>query len=222
IALQSEALCEMFLDKPDNVISLLKNQKWYSFLPSVGQMLSQSYQMLGETKEAKFTLQDSILDSILTIFYDITAYLSICNDDVDHFDEICRRAINLGETFNIKQLFPVAILSFFLTAAEGYLTIGNMDKALIMLESYSEVATDDIFPLTTRGDKFFTLIDELKDKQLDELSFKMTELSRDTQSIKQDIVDSVIQNPIFTTLANDQRYKVVTKKLEVLLHDISL
>ena len=114
LAFQSEALCEMMLGNFSKVIALLENERRYSFQPSVEAMLSQSYQMLGKVKEAKITLQENILRGVIEFFYNMTSYLAICTDDINHFEETCRRTVEVGETFRVKEIFPIAILPFYL------------------------------------------------------------------------------------------------------------
>ena len=96
------------------------------------------------------------------------------------------------------------------------MTIGNVEKALAMLEAYTEIATSDIFPLKPRakGDNFFTLINEHQDKQLSEYPFAMPELPRHEQSIKQDMVDAVIKDPAFSALSENRRFQRLVRRLE--------
>jgi len=217
LALQSEAICEIMLGNSKDVVALLENERRYVFHPSIGVMLSQSYQELGKVQEAKIVMQDIILDSVISIFFDIAPYLAICADDEELFEETCKRTMELAQIFKINELFPVAILPFYLAAAEGYVTIGNQDKALTMLETYTQIASDDIFPVVVKGDSFFTLIDELQNKQMQEYPFKMPEPPRDKQTIKQNLLDSVILNPIFSGLADMPRYKKTVENLKIKL-----
>ena len=214
LALHSEAVCEMIIGNANNVVTLLENEKRYTPQPSIGAMLSQSYQVLGKAKEAKATLQEGILDSMISLLYDMPSYLAICTDDVSHFDEICRRTIILIELFNAKKLSPISILPFYLTAADGYVTIRNTEKALDMLEAYTEVATGDIFPLVVKGDNFFTLIDEIHNKQLNERPFGMPEIPRDEQSVRLEITNTVISHPAFFALHENQRFQNLIQKLK--------
>lgn len=86
-----------------------------------------------------------------------------------------------------------------------------------MLETYTEIMSGDIFPLTLRGDNFFTLIEELKEKQLRDLPYVMPELSRDEQSIKHDLVNIVINGPSYRPFHENQRFQNLAKKLEDIL-----
>jgi len=217
LALHSEAACEMMLNNPKEITVLLENEVRYSPQPSVSVILSQAYQMLGKMEEAKSTLQDSILDRVIGFFNEVYPYLAICTDDINHFEEICRRTNGMIELFNMKKLNPISVLPFYLTAAEGYLTLGNTEKSLAMLEVYAEVATDDIFPLAVKGDDFFTLVAGYRNKQLNERPYGMPEYPRDEQSVKQEIVDTIIINPAFSALHENKQFQDLTKRLKQML-----
>ena len=221
LALQCEAVCEIMLDKTTEVITLLEHEKkHFSFHPSVGVMLSQSYKMLGEIQEAKITMQDAILNSIIALFYDIPYYLDICTDNKDYFEEVCRRTIAMIEIFNAKEVSPMAILPFYIAAATGYLAFDDTEKSLSMIETYTEIVTGDIIPLTIlKGDNFFTLIDELRDKTLREFPFGFPNLPLNEQSFKQTLVEAIVENTAYSTLADNPRYKSLSEKLKSTLSE---
>jgi len=104
-------------------------------------------------------------------------------------------------------------LPFYIAAAAGYLAYGDAENSLAMLETYTEITTGDIFPLTHRGDDFFTLIEQFQK----ELPFDLPDLPRDERSIKQDMVDAVINNPAFSVLHEMEQYQNLTKRLKQIL-----
>ncbi|MCL2719541.1 MAG: helix-turn-helix domain-containing protein [Lachnospiraceae bacterium] len=217
-ALHAEALCELMLGNPNQVIVLLENEKinLNFFHPSIGVMLSQSHQMLGNIKEAKITLQSSILDNIIGFFNNIPSYLAICSDDYGHFDEICRRTIEMIEVFNIKTINPSAVLPIYLAAAGGYLLMdekASAEKALQMLEEYTNIVTGDIYPFRAKSDDFFTFIDNVKN----EISFGSIDVPRDEKTIKHDLVNAVIINPAFAVFSDEPRFQNITRKLMKLI-----
>lgn len=209
LALHLEATCEIMLGNPNEVIGLLKNAKTSTVSYEV--LLAQAYQMTGKIQEAKTKLQGSIYDSIGGLFGTITPYLAICADDAEHFEEICKRTIELIKIFKVKELHPVGILPFYLTAAQGYLANQNSEKTLDMLETYTDIVTGDIYPLTLKGDDFFNLIDGLLEE---ELPFGTADLPRDEKSIKQSMSDAVINNPAFSIFAENPRYQNIATRLK--------
>ncbi|MCL2378280.1 MAG: helix-turn-helix domain-containing protein [Defluviitaleaceae bacterium] len=215
LALLSEAVCEMELDNPKAVITILENIKSrFYFHPSVEVMLSQSYRMLGKTHAAKITLQGAIFESVANICFNVPHYLAINTDDKEYFEEICKRTMQMIEIFNAKEVYPIAVMPFYLEAAKGYLTIGSTDKALDMLEIYTEIATNDSFSDAPQKDGFFTFVNEHCNEKRSGVDFGLFEMELSKQFIQQSIINSVVEEPIYATLADEPRYKALTKKLE--------
>lgn len=130
LALHTEAMCEMVLGNPNEIIYLLKDVKPS---PPNEVLLSQAYIMTGKIEEAKTELQKSIYSGIIGLFDCIPPYLIICADDTEHFEEIYKRTTELIKSFNLKELAPTFIMPFYLAAAQGYLTNGNLEKSINIL-----------------------------------------------------------------------------------------
>jgi len=214
MALHCEALCEMILGNPNEVIALLDNEKnCFSLHPSVEVMLAESYHMLGKIHDAKITLQGAIFKSISAFFLNVPYYLTINIDDKKYFEEICKRTTQMIDVFNAKEVYPIAIMSFYLEAAKGYLPIGNMKKALAMLETYVEIAVGDIFSITPERDNFFALVGKHQNEAKSGIDFEFFDEFYDGQSTKQSIINAVVKEPAFDVLTGEPRYKALTKKL---------
>lgn len=224
LALQSEALCEMMCDNPHNIIMLLENESRHSMQPSIGTLLSRAHQMLGNRREAGIISQGSVFDAVVSLFYEITSHLSLCadaNDGGAEFEAVCRRALALEDIFQVRSLFPLPVLSFYMTAAQGYMGLGNTDKALAMLEDYTQLASEPIFPLGIQSDDFFPMLKEAREKQMAESAIIMPGLPRDEQAMKREIVGAVVDSSVFSTLSGLPRYESLTGKLKVLLRSPS-
>ena len=199
-ALQMEATCELMLGNSDTVIELLKN---VIPPPSPKGLLAQAHLMKGNVIGAKTKLQESMYFGVHALFSSITPYLEICLDDELHFQEICKRAENLIEIFNMKEIALASILPFYLAAARGYVAFENYERALDLLEEYAKIITSGIYPLKPiKGDEFFSLIGDSTEAPF----FGSGELPRDEKSIKQSMVDLVVKNPVFAVLKEDPRF----------------
>jgi len=219
LALKSEAVCELMQDKPREVIALLESIKTrIAFHPSVEAMLAKSYQMIEKIHDAKVTLQGAVYESIIALFCNMPHYLSVNIDNKEYFDEICKRTTAIIEIFNANEICPLEIMPFYLEAAKGYLVIGNKEKTFAMLEAYVELAAGDISPCTPKIDTFFTLIDEYGGEVKNRAPFGFSDEFLDRQSIRQFIIDDVIEEPAFNILANEPRYKMLTEKLKNNIH----
>jgi transcriptional regulator with XRE-family HTH domain len=202
-----EAVSLISLGKPKEVIDLLGESN--SFVMSTEILLASAYQMTGKIDEAKRTLQIEIYQYFLTLFQLLQFYLSLCTDDEKLFDEISKRAWSIADVFHLEELHPSILLPFYLIAAQGNLVNGNTDKAIKCLESYTRIATGDIYPLKLKGDNFFNLIDAWFE------NFPIgTNLPRDEKIIKRSMLEAVINNPAFVTLTEDIRFKNIILKLK--------
>ena len=207
-ALSGEATCAIMLGNPNEVIFLLEDFK--SAVNSNDVMLSQAYIMTGKIKEAKTKLQGGIYKSLVELFSTIPPYLAICADDLSHAAEIYRRAVEIIELFNLKTICPTHIMPFYLAAAQLYSGNGNSAMALEVLETYTELVTGDIYPLKLfQKDGFFNLIDGFEGAP----AFALAALPRDENSIKQSMADAVIENPAFSILAGEPRFRSIAEKL---------
>ena len=198
---------ELLLGNPEEVVSLFEGAK--GKVPSSNELLlSQAYQMMGKEKEAKTELQRSIYDNIMMLVGIIPSYMALCTEDAAHFEEICRRASEIINLWGVKKLAPAVVVQFYLGAAAGYMAIYKSDKALDMLEEYVELAINDFFPLVIKGDAFFSLV------EFDDVPpFGAAEVPRDDNSIKQSLVDGMVNNPAFEALYENPRFKSMANKL---------
>lgn len=59
----------------------------------------------------------------------------------------------------MRHLHPTVLVSLYICAAQGYIAQKEHEKALDMLQHYSEIVTGDIYPLSLHSDDFFDLMD---------------------------------------------------------------
>ena len=208
MALHLIATCEILLGNPDEVIRLFESAK--NKVPSSNEvLLSQAYLMTGKVKEAKTELQSSIFDSITSVVGVIPSYMALCTDDTGQFEEICKRTIETIKLWGVKDIFPAAVIPFYLSAATGYTQNKDTDKALDMLEEYVYIATNNFLPITIKRDDFFNLIKV----SFDDLPFGTADTPRDEKSIKQSLVDGIASNPAFAPLHENQRFQNLVKRI---------
>lgn len=206
LALNLEAFCALTLKKPDEVIELLEGTGRKTI--STETLLAQAYQMVGKLREAKSEMQVGIYQHIVALFDDLSDYLMFCTDNLEQFEETFSRAVAVAEAFDLKHLHPSVLIKFYILAAQGYTTLENTDRAMEILEEYTDLVTGDIYPLQLQGDDYFNLIDEW----FDELDLG-TSLPRDEKIIRQSMADGVMTNPIFAVFADEYRFQRIIEKL---------
>ncbi|MEL1136046.1 helix-turn-helix transcriptional regulator [Desulfitobacterium sp. THU1] len=206
-ALYLEALCNLALGDSQAVLELLEGKIEPAMPPE--SLLASAYQMTGRVNEAKSILQVGIFQNIVVLFNFFPAYMALCIDEREKFEEMLRRALAMVEAFDIKRLHPAVTVGIYLTAAQGYVAQGHQDKALAMLQEYTALVTGDIYPLSLHGDAFFDQLDSwLEDLDLG------TNLPRDEKTIRQSMADAVVQNPTFAVLAEDKGFQRIVDKLQ--------
>jgi len=165
--------------------------------------------MTGRAEEAQSVLQVGIFQNIVVLFNFFPAYLTLCADVPSKFDEVLRRSLVVAETFDMRHLHPGVLVNLYISAAQGYITQKNHDKALEMLQKYTEIVTSDIYPLSLHGDAFFDHLEGWLDK-LD----LGTNLPRDEKTIKRSMSDVIVNNPAFLVLSDQPRFQSITEKLQ--------
>lgn len=206
-ALYMEALCSLASGDPNTALELLDRTVAPALPPE--SILASAYQMTGRVEDAKAVLQVGIYQNIVVLFNFFPAYLMLCAGNPAKFDEVLRRAFVVSEAFDMRRLHPAVLAGLYISAAQGYITQSNHDRALDMLQQYAQIVTGDIYPLTLHGDAFFDLLDGW----LDELDLG-SGLPRDEKTIRKSMADVIVQNPAFSALAGDHRFKDIALKLQ--------
>ncbi len=205
-AFYMEAYCSLAAGDPNAALELLDGTIEPALPPE--SLMASAYQLAGRVKDAKVVLQVGIYQNIVVLFNFFPAYLMLCMDDPSKFDEVLRRAFNVAEVFDMRHLHPGVLVGLYICAAQGYIGQDNQDKALDMLQQYTEIVTSDIYPLSLHGDDFFDLLDNWLIK-LD----LGNDLPRDEKTIRMSMSDVVVHNPAFSVLADKQRFRNISEKL---------
>lgn len=207
-ALNMEALCALSLGNPNEVLELLEGIKMP--LTSSETLLASAYEMTGKPKEARQVLQVGIYQYIVGLFGLLSSYMALCVDDSTLFEETYQRTIAVAEAFHIEKLNPSVLMSLYISASQIYLTFGNTNNTLNILEKYAELVTGDIYPLHLHGDDFFYLLDEWLEEEL----VLGTALPRSESIVRESMIKAVVSNPAYDSLADDLRFKRIVKRLK--------
>lgn len=206
-ALYLEALCSLAARDPNTALELLEGEVEPALPPE--SILASAFQMTGRADKAKSVLQVGIYQNIVVLFNFFPAYLMMCTDDPAKFEEVLRRARNTEEVFDMRHLHPGVLVKLYICAAQGYIAQNSHDKALDMLQQYTEIVTSDIYPLNLHSDDFFDLLDDW----LITLDLG-NDLPRDERTIRKSMYDVVVNNPAFSALSDKQRFQSMVEKLK--------
>ncbi|NLG81045.1 MAG: helix-turn-helix transcriptional regulator [Bacilli bacterium] len=212
LATSMEAYCALMLGNPNEVIELLENKS--NKIISNESLLASAYQMIGKLTEAKYVMQVGMYQFLCNLFDSLVNYLRLCHDNIEQFDETYKRALGLAEVFNLKKLHPTLLTKLYIAASEGYVIFGNNQKALEILEKYTELVTGAIYPLKLTGDDYFNLINQW----IEELDLGNSP-PRSEKIIRKSMAEIVIYNPAFTPLESEVRFKWIVDKLKTLIDE---
>lgn len=206
-ALYMEAFCGLAAGKPEAVLELLDGTVAPALPPE--SLLASAYQMTGQVKEAKSMLQVGIYQNVVVLFNFFPAYLMLCADVPEKFEEVLRRSLIVSEAFDMKHLHPGVLVGLYIAAAQGYIMQGNKSKTLEMLQKYTEIVTGNIYPLKLHGDEFFDLLESWLVK-LD----LGTDLPRDEKTVRQSMMNIILKNPLFAVLSEEAQYNSIIERLQ--------
>jgi len=207
LSLYMEATCALMMGKPDEVIELIDETSRKMISPE--SLLASAYQMVGKAEEARSILQFSIYQHMRSLLGDLTNYLLLCTNDHKQFENTFKRANEIAEAFDLKRLHPSLLINLYIVAAQGFTMLENTEKALEILEKYAELVTGDIYPLELKGDGYFNLIDQW----IEELDLGNVP-PRSEKIIRKSMADAVINNPAFTALDKEIRFRRIAEKLK--------
>ena len=207
-ALQMEAYCLLALEHPSEVLELLEQEPSMA-MPSEP-LLASAYQMAGNRREAKRVLQIGIYQGLLSLVDLLTSYTGLCTDDRKTFEESSRRLQSIASTFHMDELHPGILLSCYIILAQGWASFGETEKALDILEKYTDLATGAIYPLQLHGDAYFTLLNDWLDSTLEFGEYP----PRKESVIRHSMTQALTDNPAFHSLMDHPRFQLMTDRLK--------
>jgi len=205
-----EAICYMILQQPKEVLELLDGTMKPIICDET--LLANGYYMTGNIQKAKVVLQVSTYQHLLSIMGAFPTYLLLHAGEIEKFEEIVKRSLSISEVFKLDMLNPNAAVQLYLAAAQGYTMQGKIEKALNMLSKYADICTSNFFPLLLHGDAFFDCIDEWFNE------FDLgTAPPRDEKLVKESMLQAIIDNPAFSALREEPKYKSIIETMKLKL-----
>lgn len=190
------------------VIDLLKD----SSLPKLpnSSLLAQSYLMTGESDRAKATLQVEIYENLIFMMSDLTMIMH--SNLYDDLESVISKGVAIDQGFNLKNLHPNTTLNFYLVAAMK--TAADKERCIIYLKEFLRSTKNLYEDYYLHGDEFFTEID---DWIADFVIGKDVPVNKNTA--KQQLLDSVGNNPAFKDIKDDIAFKNILHNLKIILKE---
>lgn len=205
-ALKYEAYTALNLQEFDQVLSILGDQVPVLF--PIESLIAAAQQQKGESKKAVLTLQSAIYQYTTVFLSFLTNYLQLVIDDPDKFSETVSRGKSFAKLFNFKEMHPVELMNFQLSATFGYAQMEDETAALEMLQAFVEILQGTTFPVVLHGDDYFDQIDEW----LEHLEIG-NQLPRDSMKVKVGLLEMVIDNPTFAQFEDQEQVQEIFTKL---------
>lgn len=208
IANTMEALAEMALGNSQEVIRLLDNK----LIPYSGDdvILINAYRMQGKTAEASEVNQILLYNKVINTLTLLNNYLSLNMMEPVLFEKIYCQGLQIIDSFNLKEVWTNDVFGIHIVAAQGYLLQEKKEKALDALEQYVNTVCSIQFPLSLKGNEYFTHVD----KWFENNNCIGTNTPVDEKTIKKNLVITVTENPAFIPLREEERYDLLIKKLK--------
>jgi hypothetical protein len=119
--------------------------------------------------------------------------------------------VSLGSLFEVEELYPAAMIKIYLIAATVYVTMGDKESAIDVLEQYVRIvnkAAKSEFIL--HGNKIFDALEGYY-ASID----AETDAPRNSKVIWKDIKNALLNNPSFAALEAEERFQQLKKRLEI-------
>jgi len=207
-ATSMEAICYLILKRPLEVIGLFDE----SIRPIAADdiTIAQAYEMVGNKEMAKKVTQISMYQHMILLVSTASFYLIQNANDPKITEEILNRTLSVAKIYDLEHLHPNSMIQLYLTAGYVYSLQGNTGRSLDMLEKYKERCIHGFFPYNIHGDDFF-----------DQVGGWFTEFDlgtnapRDEKIIKESMLQGVISNPAFASLAEEPRFVNIVEALRL-------
>lgn len=206
-AINLEAVCYQVLGKPEEILNLFGEEVY----PMSGdtEKISLAYQQMGNIQKAKEVIQIALYQHLIFLIADSSLNIKLNADNIEKVDMILKRAVTVGDLYDMDYLHPNTMVSLYLAAAEIYCAAGYVEQTINMLERYLNVCITYFFPCSLHGDSFFDLVDNwFEDFDLG------NNVPRNDEMVKKSLIQAVEVNPAFHLIADNPRYKCIIEKLK--------
>jgi len=204
---QPEKVIELLCDENQMPLQYSDGGVDYS-ISSSSLVASQAHRMLGNTEMAMEIEQVEMYCTLMTMLNSLLAYIRSNVEDYEVASLAYERAVNLAESFNMRRLYANNIQELYYWGARMYQAAGDSEKATHALGKYVDVCVNGYFPLTVRGDSFFSKIDSWVAKAGDTLMHNDTTIKK--------MMKEAMLDPAFDTLRESQEFVSLVEKLKTL------
>lgn len=199
-----QALCHLSVNEPEKAIELLGDSVKIE-MPG-GALISQAFQMLGNTVKANEVIQVELYINIMAAFSGLLSYIQLNITDFKISQTAFEQAESMSELFQIRQLNPNSVAVMYVLGAHIYQAAGRSEDAIKLLEKYVDVCIHGFFPFVLHGDEFFDKIDGW-------LAENAGNIPRNESIVKESMLNDVLLAKPFESLRSYPEYTRLISKL---------
>lgn len=203
-----EALCYITSQQPEKVLQLLGDEVTIQY--GLDQLIATAHNMLGNVEKAKVLMQIAYYQQLMTMLHSAIETLTLDAENADYTEKTIARIEAIFDLYDITNLNLNTVFVFYLKAVTVNVIQGNIDEAKRLLAKYMRTCIQMKLPLKIKGDSYFYLFDDWVDQQ----SWILTNLPRDEEAIKHDLIQA-LSNPIFESLLEDPDLKVLFETMKI-------
>lgn len=197
----------MMMQQPQNALDLLGEE----LEPYAGNniILASAYILLNQPEKAVETYQISLFQDIISTMNVLSNYLQLQITTPNIFQNTVDKAFGIIQLFDLEDLHTPSCMTFYLSAAQGYVLQQNDEACLNMLENYRALIEHLKFPLHLHGNDYFDKIDSWLIRELDLGQAFPT----DEETLRQNLLASVKDNPYFQSLQHHPQFLVIIHQI---------
>ena len=199
--------CYLMMENPQEVLDLLGGE--VHAIMQDAEMQAQAFQMKGDMEKAREALQVSMYQHLLMFVGDSALLVSWETESPAKADEVIRRTLKVMEIYQIDKLHFNVMAQVYLSFAQHYCIVKRPEDAVDILERYVNVFLNQEHALELHGDEYFDKIDNW----LSNLTLGK-EPPRSEAVVRQSVLGTVAENPVFACLKDNARYRHLVKRLE--------
>jgi transcriptional regulator with XRE-family HTH domain len=209
LSIHMQAACYLGLQQPQACIDILETQA--EPMVRAETLIVNAYQMMGDNAKAMEYLQGYSYVNLIFLLDSAKYYFLLCNNQPEKIDLYYHLFLQLCDLFEMEELHPVALINIYLLAARSYTLLGNKEKALDILEAYTNLVLKlEKSNFTLHGNRIFDMLDHyFETMDLDTAS------PRGVVFIWKDLRSTVLKDPAYGVLEEEERYIRLKKRLEL-------
>lgn len=202
-----EAVSLIMENKPVEVLELLGED--IKFFSQDADMIGLSFQLLGNINKADEIAQVCTYQYLLGLMGNLIQRIALNAENLKIVEESFEKAFEICKIFNLDDLHANTTVNLYLSTAQAYMVHGQKEKALDLIERYTKVCIKNIYNFKLAGNDYFDKIDNW----LKELDLGVNP-PRSQKLIKQSVITSLKDNPVFVSLKDEYRFKSCLLALE--------